>query len=208
MDYTSRDVRVQHGDTVVDCGAHVGVFTRYALLHGAERVVAVEPDPTNIACLKANFQREISEGRVLLIKAGVWEKATHLTLTEAHGENSGAASFLAEKDDGTETRDVPAYPLDDIVTQLRLSRVDFIKMDIEGSERFALRGAGSTLRRFKPRMAISAYHLPDDPTVIPAISKSFVPAYKVHAKDVEFINWRLTPKVLFFDASPAHPERE
>ena len=87
--YESREVAIRPGDTVVDCGAHVGLFTKLALKQGADRVVAIEPDPSNVACLESNLAREIAEGRVVVVKAGVWNKKTRLTLYESLGGNSG-----------------------------------------------------------------------------------------------------------------------
>ena len=55
-----------------------------------------------------------------------------------------------------------------LVEELKLDRVDFIKFDIEGAEHQALRGARETLRRLRPRLAMSAYHLPDDARTLPA----------------------------------------
>src|SRR5258708_8288315 len=46
---------VQSGDIVLDCGANVGVYTRLALRNGAKLVVAIEPAPENIECLRRNF---------------------------------------------------------------------------------------------------------------------------------------------------------
>ena len=82
-DYESGQAAIRQGDTVVDCGAHVGLFTKFALQRGADRVVAIEPDPTNVACLESNLGREIAEGRVVVVKAGVWNKKTRLTLYES-----------------------------------------------------------------------------------------------------------------------------
>ncbi|MDD5585525.1 MAG: FkbM family methyltransferase [Alphaproteobacteria bacterium] len=57
-----------------------------------------------------------------------------------------------------ENRDYPTTTLDHLVKQGEIPRVDFIKMDIEGSELKALHGASETLHRFKPKLAISIYH--------------------------------------------------
>ncbi|HQB50890.1 MAG TPA: FkbM family methyltransferase [bacterium] len=54
-----------------------------------------------------------------------------------------------------------------------------MKADIEGAERLMLKGAEQTIRRFKPSIAIRIYHLPDDPEVIEAMLKEFVPEYKI-----------------------------
>jgi hypothetical protein len=56
--------------------------------------------------------------------------------------------------------------------------VDFIKMDIEGSEREAVAGAAGTIRRHHPRMALCVYHLPDDAVVIPRLVTGISPQYR------------------------------
>ena len=48
-------------------------------------------------------------------------------------------------------------------------------------------------------MAISVYHSPGDPTIIPALVKRARPDYHIHAKDVETTGGRVRTKVLFFD---------
>ena len=196
--YESGKVGLHLGDTVIDCGAHVGLFTRFALNHGASRVVAIEPDPANLHCLRENLAGEIAEGKVILIEAGVWDTRTKLTLWQPEGELSSLAkSFVLQFKEGVEG--LPVMPLDDIVSKLNLERVDFIKMDIEGSERHALRGAKQTLERFKPRLAICTYHLPDDPVVIPKIIAEARSDYHMHAKDL-FFHWGpVSPKLIFFE---------
>ena len=54
------------GDIVLDCGANVGVTARVWLAAGAIQVVAIEPAPENLECLRRNFKGEIAAGRVLL----------------------------------------------------------------------------------------------------------------------------------------------
>jgi FkbM family methyltransferase len=58
-------------------------------------------------------------------------------------------------------------------------RVDFIKMDIEGAEMGALAGAAGVIAEFKPRMAISGYHKPEDLWEIPARIKALNPTYEL-----------------------------
>jgi FkbM family methyltransferase len=195
--YDDGPVAVQPGDTVIDCGAHVGVFTRYALRRGAGRVVAIEPDPTSLSCLKANFAQEIQEGRVVVVEAGVWDKETRGTLSESP-KNSGANSFVVENPGDHKIGGLLLLPLDEIVNRFKLDRVDFIKMDIEGAEPFALRGGVRTLKRFKPRMAIASYHVIEEPRVVSKVVREEVPTYAIHAKDVELNKGRMTTKILFF----------
>jgi FkbM family methyltransferase len=181
---------------VIDCGAHVGVFTKYALRQGARRVVAIEPEPGNLVCLEANLADEIAQGRVLLVKAGVWNERAVLTLNT--GYNSGAHSFVEAAGSNVPAQELPVRPLDEIVADLGLDAVDFIKMDIEGSERQALQGARETIGRFRPRMAICSYHAPGDPAAIPRIVREANAGYQVSGKDIEVREGSIVTKVLFF----------
>jgi FkbM family methyltransferase len=70
--YGTGRLGVQAGDVVLDCGANFGVYTRKALASGAKTVVAIDPVPACMLCLRRTFQREISEGRVILYPKGVW----------------------------------------------------------------------------------------------------------------------------------------
>ena len=75
--------------------------------------------------------------------------------------------------------EVRAVTIDAEVAKLGLESVDFIKMDIEGAERNALRGALHTLQELGPKMTIAIYHREDDPEVIPAIVLGAQPAYRM-----------------------------
>ncbi|MCX7998577.1 MAG: FkbM family methyltransferase, partial [Leptospiraceae bacterium] len=59
-----------------------------------------------------------------------------------------------------------------------IKQVDFIKIDTEGAEKEIIKGAKETIRKFKPRMAIAAYHLPDDKEKIPELVLSIRDDYK------------------------------
>ena len=61
-------------------------------------------------------------------------------------------------------------------------KVTFIKLDIEGSEMEALRGAEKIIRRDKPRLAVSIYHEPQDYFEIPFYIRELVPEYKLYIR--------------------------
>jgi len=56
---------VRPGDVVMDVGSHVGTFGDDALRRGASKVIMIEPDPTNVECIRRNFAKELAEGKVV-----------------------------------------------------------------------------------------------------------------------------------------------
>ena len=195
-EYEFHDQRIEPGDVVIDCGGHVGFYTKLALSRGAKLVVALEPDPENHWLFSQNLEKEIAEGRVRLIKAGVWDERGELAFHH-DVENPGAHSFFQHGAKETLIENVPVLPLDDIVEELGLDRVDWIKMDIEGAEQCALKGAQRTLARFQPNLAICTYHDVDDPDAIPPIVLAGNAEYTVSAKRIAAGGF-IRPKVLFF----------
>ena len=161
---------VRRGDVVMDCGAHVGVFTHHALARGASKIIAIEPEPVNVECFRRNFAREIADGVVVLVPKGVWSSESTLELSVAT-VNSGMNSVVS--DQGGAKIKIPVTTIDRMLENLGVSRVDFIKMDIEGAEREALAGAANTLKRFRPRLMLDSYHRPDDPVVLSGLLRKF-----------------------------------
>lgn len=159
---------VRPGDIVLDCGANIGVFTRSALFRGAKLVVAIEPEPANVESLRRTFAHEITEGRVIVYPKGVWDHVDTLDLTVSGGGTmSGGSVIIAPNEYMTGKVRVPLTTIDLMVAELGLKKVDFIKMDIEGAEKNAIKGGAETIRKFHPRMALSTEHLPDDAVAIP-----------------------------------------
>ena len=196
MEKASPDRQVKPGDTVIDCGAHVGIFTDSALRRGAAKVIAFEIDPVNLECLRRNFAKEIADRRLIVVAQGVWSSETTMNFTISN-QNSGRGSLVIQGF-GTTTIPVPLTRIDVALQTLGIERVDFIKMDIEGAEREALAGATNTLRRFKPTLALDAYHLPDDPTVLPRIILAANPAYTATCGPCERFVDAYKPHVLYY----------
>jgi FkbM family methyltransferase len=188
---------VQAGDIVLDCGANVGVYTRVALKNGAKLVVAIEPAPENIECLRRNFAAEIAAGRVILYQKGVWDKDEMLVM-RVDPTNSAADSFIIRRKGAVETQQLPLTTIDKLVAELKLERVDHIKMDIEGAEQRALVGARETLAKYHPRLSLAAYHVPSDPVKIPELVRQAWPNYRMECGPCAEANGHVRPDVLYF----------
>lgn len=89
---------------------------------------------------------------------------------------SPGAKVVNEKTEKT----VETITIDTFADQNLLAEVDFVKMDIEGSEIPALTGATKTIERFKPKLAISVYHKGDDLLVIPKLIHSIRDDYNYY----------------------------
>ena len=70
--------------------------------------------------------------------------------------------------------------IDDLVRERGVTKVDFIKMDIEGAEYDVLAGARDVLQRYRPRLAISLYHRPSDFVTIPCYLDSLGLNYRFY----------------------------
>lgn len=196
--YFAGDHTIWSGDVVLDCGANVGVFTRKALQLGAAKVIAIEPAPENLECLRRNFKDEIADGRVVIYPKGVWNKDDELELN-IDPKNSAADSFVIHQD-GTHSRvKVPLTTIDKMVAELNLPKVNFIKMDIEGAEPNAIEGATETIRKFKPRLSLSAYHQANHPVLVPEKVRQARNDYKMTCGPCAEISFGVRPDILYFD---------
>ena len=172
------DVRVRRGDVVIDAGSWIGDFAAYASEKGAS-VYAFEPLDPAFGYLSRTAELNPN---VVPVKKGLGDENTHSSIF-CDSCNTGANSFLKNMCVGQATATaVETVRLDDFVRENALPRVDFIKADIEGYERYMLMGAQETLKRFAPKLALCTYHLPDDPEVLSKLIKQANPAYNVVLK--------------------------
>jgi len=65
---------VKEGDIVLDGGAHIGTYVMTALRAGASKIIAIEPSPEALECLRRNFRKEIESGRVVVYPKGIWDE--------------------------------------------------------------------------------------------------------------------------------------
>ena len=169
------DVTVHKGDIVIDAGAWIGDFAAYAASKGAD-VYAFEPTTETFAMLEETARLN---GHITPVQQGLSDKTGSVeffTIPHSSG-NSYLASRIATEHAKTET--VAVTTLDGFVREHNIPRIDFIKADIEGAERDMLKGARHVLKTFAPRLALSTYHLPDDPEVMARLIKEANPNYRI-----------------------------
>lgn len=138
---------VKPGDLVVDVGAHYGAYSLpLARLVGDEGLVlAVEPSSHARGVLARNLEiNDFHNVQVLPLALG--EQAATGVL-RVHADRSRASLALAAED-AVGTEDVQVARLDDVVPAGR--SVAFMKVDVEGHELLALRGATAVLERDRP----------------------------------------------------------
>ena len=146
----SRLVRrlLRPGDVFVDGGANVGLLSLVgaAAVGGSGRVLACEPAPETMVLLKANADVNRFRGLECHQVALADQPGTARFVVFEAG--SGVASFAPAAAGGKEV-EVPVTTLDNL-TSMHGDRVALVKLDIEGAEVLALRGAAKLIARAAP----------------------------------------------------------
>jgi FkbM family methyltransferase len=149
---------IQPGDIVLDVGAFVGIYAVLAARWSAPggRVIAFEPTPSSAALARAHlaFNGLGLEG-VRLIEAAVSDRATRATL---HQYDASAMPYVnslvsaVDTDAPAVTREVDVVTIDAVCRELNVVPA-VIRMDVQGAEIHALRGARETIRA-APRLSL------------------------------------------------------
>ncbi len=137
------------GDVAIDGGANIGLFTLMAAARvgGGGRVVACEPSPTTMALLRDNVALN-AYGWVDLREVALAERPGRLRM-RVFTPGSGFSSFApADTSAGTQV-DVAVATLDEVAGDL-LERTSLVKLDVEGAELLALKGAPRLLEQARP----------------------------------------------------------
>lgn len=141
------------GDVFLDIGAFVGWHTiRAARIVGPSgRVISLEPEPINRNQLEANLALNgITNCSISPLAA--WSKTG-----EELGWYTGKSSDCCRIDEAVHSANVRTTTVDDLLDDLQLDRLNWIKMDIEGGEIEALKGAEKTLRHHRPSLFVEVH---------------------------------------------------
>jgi FkbM family methyltransferase len=168
------DISPKVGDVVYDCGACIGEISLLfaSLVAPTGEVHLFDPMPLHTRFCELQATMNPSLAPMLHINTCAVGGSTH------DARRSHAISDKITPGARVNTEEFACTTLDDYAAS-KGGRVDFIKMDIEGAEMEALEGAARVINEFKPRLAISGYHKPQDLWEIPNRLKELNPSYQL-----------------------------
>jgi FkbM family methyltransferase len=155
--------QLKAGDVVLDLGCYCGlttiVFSKDVGLSG--KVVALEPDPINFSAAQNNFARHALVNKIdnITLMNNAAGPSRKVISFASEGTMGSAEASIIGSDRGDSVM-VSCLGLQDIADSCSLEKIDFIKMDIEGSEVSVLAGAEDFFRRYRPNLIVEP-HLVD-----------------------------------------------
>lgn len=155
--------RPRDGDVCFDCGANYGCVTYLMSKMVGERgrIISFEPDPANYEMLRKNAE-QLGLKNVTLVNKALWDKKTFLKFN-AEGSLGGGLVTTVNRGQSMlkQQISIETTTLEEVMNDLQLQRLDFVKMDIEGAELEVLQSASNFLARRKTRLAVASEHLRD-----------------------------------------------
>jgi FkbM family methyltransferase len=176
------------GDIVFDIGGYTGDTALYfsSAVKSDGLVYTFEPNKQLINLLKINIKLNKREN-IVIIEKGLFDKTVNLqTQKKIEMLNLNDLTLNTQidlKHDISDAKSViELISFDDFVSENDINKISLIKMDIEGAEELALKGAKNTIAKFKPKLAISIYHRYFDLYNLPLLIHSYQPNYKFYLR--------------------------
>ena len=131
--YQLKGCYLKPGDHVLDLGANVGIFTRWASDAGAKKIYSFEPVQENFQLLALNRPENCEAHRLAITD----EDMQNIQI--AYKEDCPGGSSFVKHDDGV-LQTAMGMTLDTLLEKGIIEKIDFMKMDIEGAEVHAFNG--------------------------------------------------------------------
>jgi len=172
--YTGGFYRPADGDVIIDSGANVGLFTiQMARQNRRCRVIALEPFPENFKYLEGNVTRACREN-VTCCEVGLGAGFGKGQMQVASGRSLDHVLRL----DSAAAEGVPVIPISGLFDLANVQEIDFLKVDIEGSEHDVFAAASSDLLgRFK-HIAME-YHDQIVPGTLTLLRRVLTPSHEI-----------------------------
>ena len=176
--YFYKDCKIKKDDFVIDAG---GCWADTALIFSSTvgekgKIFSFEFFEDNLNIFKKNisYNKELAT-RIILTEQPLYDKSNKtLYLNHACAD----ITTLTEKEN--KEQQYITISIDDFIKDKKIKKLDFIKMDVEGSELKVLQGAKNSLIKYKPKLAIASYHRYDDYYKIPKFLNELGIGYKFY----------------------------
>jgi FkbM family methyltransferase len=186
---------------VIDVGANIGIYSIIlAKCHPKLKVIAIEASPDIFARLRSNCElNELSN--VTLVNTAISNQDNGITeFYERDSMSTMFKDFLAEfgiNDDNLDKRQIQTRTLDSIIENMNLNDISLLKLDIEGAEILALRGASNSLGQKKIRNLLIEYHSRTNLEQLIILMEEYGYKYSIHERpqlfgDEKNINGHMT----------------
>ncbi|MCL2039617.1 MAG: FkbM family methyltransferase [Bacteroidetes bacterium] len=172
--YSIKEVVFTKGEVFIDCGAFTGDTIDYFVKYVPDykQIIAFEPASNNINKIK---EKHGNNPKIMLIEAGAYNYDGIALLDDSEDV---AGAIVEANEDNKNLISIQVRAIDN----LNIEDVSFIKMDIEGAELNALKGAEQTILKYKPKLAICIYHNNYDMVQIAEYIHQLVPEYKLYVR--------------------------
>ena len=170
--YEKGNVKIDRDDIVIDCGSNMGLFS-IVVAGRCKKVYAFEP----VEATQSYIEKMSKIYKNIELCNFALSDKIGIAKFSANSDTNFANHII--DDDDEKGIIVNLMTIDEFVEKNGISKVDYIKADIEGAERDMLRGATKTLRKYAPKLSICEYHLKDDPQVLEKIILEANPNYIV-----------------------------
>ncbi|MBN9520385.1 FkbM family methyltransferase [bacterium] len=177
--------RVRPGDVIVNAGIGSGWDVAYlvAANRAAGRHILV--DPVRLYTPGGPCGHLVDRLGLEFVDCGLWDREDELVFPVDHYGMVQSDKPVGPEYTGRVHR-APLRPLDALVREWGLDRLDFLKMDIEGADLRALHGMTDTLTRFRPQLAVCLYHDPAHMWEIPQLLMARLPDYDFYVRHYSY----------------------
>jgi len=177
--YQKTHTEVENGEIILDIGTAEGLLP-ISVIERCAHIYMVEPSKIFCECLQKTFSEFSDKITIFNVAVGNEDGMIHFDENSLEG--------MISYDISENTQKININKIDSLFNKNQ--KITYLKADIEGFEQEMLKGAEQTIKRNKPKIAITTYHSQNNPDEIVALIKSFVPEYNYYVKGI----YEKTPK--------------